>query len=451
MLAFGLSLPTRLDLTIRSAFAKENPSIISQGEFLASDFPKFFKKREFQKALDVIDSLLKKYPSDVLILRYRALTLDKLGRRREAIAGYKQILTQNPNHAPTHLFLGLAYARDGKSYDAEKELRWVVEKSGSEEYRHWAQAQLTRLRQMGKKADKKVKKKPYLLGKIGAYYDSNPLLIPDDKGLTSRSDKDGVDFPINVSLGYPLVLEKDLRVDALYINQELIRDGGASDVNFISQGFALDAKKRKFFGGRAFLFGARYDVKVNFLRDNLFSAVNRFLLSADTALWPKTRTHLYARYSYSNYGPDGSEPSRTSRDGSRGGWGFVQYFYTPSLKAYFFSKEEVSFAETRGDNFDRWGSLTRLGIHTPLDFLGPADWDVSTGFDYGAYPEFSSLSTLDLGERRDKRLDVYTALTYHWRPSLATRAFYRFIYSSNESDFFDRKRHIAGMEVIFSL
>ena len=381
------------------------------------------------------------------------MTLDKLGRRTEAIAEYKRILSQNPSHVPTHLFLGLAYARDGQLNKAENELRWVVQNSGSEDYRHWAQAQLTRLKRLGKRAAlKKVEKKPYLAGKIGAYYDSNPLLIPSDGNLSSRSRKDGADFPVDLNVGYPMILEKDARLDVLYVGQALFHDRGASRIDFNSQGFALNGKKRAFLGERAVLFGARYDFRANLLHGSFFSIVNRFLLSVETSFWKMTKTHFYGRASYSNYDNDGSIPSTSSRDGYRGGLGFVQYFYTAEdFRSYFFVKEELNFADTRGDNFTRGGSLTRLGVHGPLDRLGPVTFDVSTGFDYGAYPDFSSLSTLDLNERRDLRLDVYTDLTYHWKPDLATKVFYRYINSNNDNGFFERDRHIMGVEVVFSI
>ena len=71
---------------IPNALAKENPSLISQQEFLASDFTRLFKKGDFSQALTVLDELVKKYPNDPLVLRYRALTLDKLGRRKDSIA-----------------------------------------------------------------------------------------------------------------------------------------------------------------------------------------------------------------------------------------------------------------------------------------------------------------------------------------------------------------------------
>ncbi len=440
------------DFLAPNIFAADNTLFISKEEFLSSDFSKFFKKKEFQKALAVLEGLLKKYPGDPLILRYRALTLDKLSRRQEAIAAYREILSKNKNHVPTHLFLGLAYARDGKLDEAARELRWVVANSASENYRHWAQAQLTRLERMKKKAIKKVERRLYLTGKTGVYYDSNPLLVPNDSRLSSRPKKEGADFPVDLSVGYPMILEKDMRVDALYVGRALLHDRGADQIDFNSQGFALNAKKRAFFGRRAVLFNARYDFRANWLRSDIFSTVNRFLLSAETFFWKKIKTRVYTRFSYSDYKNDGSIPSISSRDGYRGGLGVVQYFYTTEdLRSYFFVKEEISFADTQGNNFNREGSLTRLGVHGPLDCLGPVTFDASTGFDHGSYPDFSSLSALDLNERRDLRLDVYTSLTYHWKPNLATRAFYRYINSDNDNGFYERDRHIAGVEVVFSI
>ena len=449
MVVSPASLPK---LVISNAFATEDSALISDKELHDSPFPYLFQRRKFKEALESIDGLIRKYPSDPLLLRYRALTLDKLGRHKEAIAAYRQLLAQYPNHVPTHLFLGLAYARYGKLAEATRELHWVIDHADSEAYRHWAEGQLSRIRKRRRHVAHRVHQKPYLFGKVGVAYDSNPLLVPNNGALSSRSRRNGADYLLDLTAGYPLILEKNVRIDVLYINGTLLHDRGTDDVNFTSQGVAFDAKRRTFVNRRPVLWGARYDFRGNFLRSDLFSVVNRLLLSADTIFWRHTRTNLYGRVSYSNYGPDGSNPPVSSRDGTRGGAGVIQYVYpAKDYRSYVFLKEELSFADTRGDNFDREGSLTRIGLHTPLNRLGPVDLDLSTGFDYGVYSEFSSLSTLDQSERRDKRVDVYAGLTYHWKPSLATRGFYRFIRSDNDNGFFDRDRHIAGVEVLFSL
>ena len=423
---------------------------ISSQEFLSSDFAKFFQKKEYTKALSASEALLKKHPDDALILRYRGLTLEKLNRRSEAIKVYQQILSKNPNYAPAHLFLGLAYMKEKKNSQAAGELRWVVQNSPSKEYKRWASAQLNRLRLKPRTAAKPVKRKTYFLGKVGVAYDSNALLIPDDEALSLRDQKGSALYSLDVSMGYPLRLEKDFRLDALYIGSQRSHDYGARQVDFTSQGFAVDAKKRKLIGERAVLFGGRYDFRANFLRSDLFSIVNRFFVSADTSFRKKTGTHTYGRFAVLNYGPDGANPDLSSRDGVRGGLGLTQYFYTENLKTFFFIKGEGNFNQTRGDNFVRNGALARVGFHTPLKFCKKTDLDISGGYDWGTYPEFVSLSVLEPEERVDNRFDVYTGLTHHWKKDLATRVFYRFINSQNTNDFYDRTRHIAGTEMIFS-
>ena len=431
--------------------AKSRLRLISSEEFLSSDFVKLLKNKEYSKALAAIDALTVKYPDDPLVLRYRGLTLEKLGRRKDAIDAYKQILSKNPKYLPAMIFLSRAYINAGEREKAAAELRIVIRSSASVEYRNWAEAQLNRLRLGVKNAGSQVKKKPYLLGKMGIAYDSNPLLVPDNKDLVTTEKKAGVRYTLDIDLGYPLVLEKDFRLDTLYIGQQTWHDGGTDAVNFTSQGFAIDAKKRKLFGERAVIFGGRYDFRENLLRSSYFSTINRFLLSADTSFWKKTRTHFYTRLSVLGYKQDGSDPSVSSRDGFRGGVGVTQYFYTSDLKSFFFVKPEFNFNQTKGDNFIRRGVLGRIGAHTPIKFLRKTDFDISVGYDWGEYPEFSSLSSLDTEDRQDKRLDSYVAITHHIKPNLAWRTFYRFIKSGNDNDFYKRDRHIAGMEMIFSL
>ena len=426
---------------------------ISHKEFLASDFVKYFKNKEYEKAVKASDTLLKKYPHDALILRYRALTLEKLNHPHEAIKLYEAILQAHPNDVPARLFIGLAYIREAQYQKAEEELHFVIQHGKTLEYRHWAQEQLNRLHANERLAGKTIEKKPYLLGKVGIDYDSNPLLIPDNKDLSTPGAKKASALYVGeLNVGYPLVLDKDFRLDVLYIGEEYLHSTGANQVDFTSQGFALDAKKRQFLGERPFLLGGRYDFRANFLTSDFFSIVNRFFLSADTSFWRKTLTHFFSHFTVFNYGSDfqGSNHDQSSRNGVREGIGITQYFYTPNLKSFFFIKGEGDFDQTRGKDFNRQGGLVLLGFHAPLEFCRKTDLDVSTGFDWQVYPEFSSLSALDSRDRRDSGLDIYVGLTHHWRHNLATRVFYRYINSENNNDYFDRTRHLAGMEVIFS-
>lgn len=428
------------------------PARISSEELLASPFARAFKAGRSTDALAALDALLARHPDDPLLLRYRAATLSRLGRTGEAIGVYQALLARHPGDVAAHLFLGRAYARHGQAAQAVAQWRWVVQHSPSGDYRRWAQQSLDHLRVRAGRAKRSKRQRPYLVGKTGVRSDSNPLLKPNDKSLASPgNEKAGGAAFVDLSVGYPLVLARDARLDVLYIGQHTFQDANTDRVNFLSEGMALDAKRRVRVGARPVLLGARYDLRASFLRSDLFSFLNRVLLSADTSFSPHTRTHVYGRVGVVNVGPDGPEPSQTSRDGVRSGLGVTEYLYSRDFRSYLFIKQEANLQAARGSNFDRDGWLSRIGVRTPAPLLPKrTDLDLSLGFDLGTYPKFVSRSSLDPTRRRDARLDVYTALTHHWNPALATRLSYRFINGDNRNDFYDRERHLVTAEVIFA-
>ena len=148
-----------------TAFASSSLRI-SSSEFLASPAAAALQAGDNTRALQALDALLASYPDDPLLLRYRALVLAKLGRTRESIALYRQLLARDSGHVPTHMFLGRAYLQRGDEAAAANEWRWVMEHSDDLDYRRWAQAQLQRLR-VGITRRKPPEKRPYVFGVAG--------------------------------------------------------------------------------------------------------------------------------------------------------------------------------------------------------------------------------------------------------------------------------------------
>ena len=422
---------------------------ISSEAFLASPFARAFQAGDYAGALKALDTLAATYPDDPLVLRYRALVLMRVGRANDAIAIYRNLLARAPQHVPTHLFLGQAYQQSGDYAAAAEQWRWVSEHSDSGEYRRWAEAQLHRLRVRA--VPPLSKRRPYVFAVTGFKYDSNPLVKPNDKALAkSGNEKSGFLGLLDLTLGYPVWMTSASRLDVLYVGRQLTHDGETDAVDFTSQGIGLDAKRLFHRGEQPYLVGLLYTARADFLRSDLFAVVNRWLLSAETAFTPQTRTFVYGRASVSNFGPDGSNPPQTSRDGFRGGLGLTQFFYTKDFRRHLFLSQEINLQEARGANVTRRGEASRIGFFTAVDCLPKTDWEVSTGFAWGRYPRFVSASSLETTRRRDARFDVYTALTHHWTKSLATRVTYQFIQNDNRDDFFDRTRHIAGAELLIS-
>ena len=190
--------------------ANHSPRIATQ-EFLASPFARYFRAKDYPNALNALEALLHTYPDDPLILRYRARVLARLGRTQEAMALYRRLVSQDPRHAPTRIFLGEAYLQHGQPEAAAEQWRWVIRHSDLTPYRQWAQAQLNRLRVTGARA-KMPEKRLYVVGLAGLKYDSNPLLKPNDKALAGQgNEKRGWNVPLDLTVGYPLVLKPAAR------------------------------------------------------------------------------------------------------------------------------------------------------------------------------------------------------------------------------------------------
>lgn len=241
---------------------------------------------------------------------------------------------------------------------------------------------------------------------------------------------------------------RDLKIDLLYAARQSLHDDSLDEFNFTSQEWGLEARKKTRLLDREVIFGGRYDLLLGFLNGDIFSLRNRWTVSADTRWTPRIRSLLSYRLTASDFGPDGSNPPQTSRDGLYQDAGITQYLYAKDLRRYVFLEEEFNRADVRGGNFELRGNTTRVGVHTPL--VWDTDLDLWSGLQLAKYPRFSSLSTADLERRRDHDWEIYVALTHHFTARIGLRAFYRFINADNRNGFFEYDRHIGGVQILFS-
>jgi len=451
----GIALPAWADepAWARRAHEKKQeqpvPSeLITSEEFIASPFSEFFRAGDYPQALAALEALAKQYPNDPLITRYRGVVLDRLGRFDEAMTLYEQLLTRDPNHVPTRFFRAQTYFRKGEREKAIEELKWVSDHSPSKEYKEWTQDYLRRL---GVRAERRPERKRwYLFGNEGWEYDSNVILKSNDPSVGFGSDKNASRLALNLGLGYRAIQQPKLRFDVIYTARQSLNDDSLSEFNFTAQELALDLKRRVDWWDRDVTLGGRYEFNVGFLDDNLFSVSNHLRLSSDIRLTPRTRTYAYNRFIVSDFGPDGSNPPQTSRDGFEYELGLTQYFYSADYRSYVFVGEEVNFDWTRGANFTRRGMTTRVGLRTPVPYVPKTDFDTSMGFRLGRYPRFNSLSSTEPERREDTNWDYYVSLTHRIAPRLSVRTFFRYVNANNPNDVYQYDRHVGGVQMIFT-
>jgi hypothetical protein len=422
--------------------------LIPSDAFISSPFSEFFRAGDYGQALVALDVLMKDYPDDPMLVRYRAIVLDRLGRTDEAMALYDQLLAKDPNHVPTRFFRAQTYNRKGEKQQAIDEFNWIVQNSPSKEYRVWSEEQL---RQLGVRAARPVERKRfYLFGNTGWEYDSNVILKSNDPGVGFGADKNASRLNLNLGIGYRAIQRRKLRLDLIYTARQSLNDDGLDEFNFTGQELAVDLKRRVNWRDLDITFGSRYELNAGFLNGKTFSIDNQLRLSSDIRFSPRVRTYLYNQFTVSDFGPDGSNPPQTSRDGFGYDLGVTQYLYSSDYRSYVFLTEELNLDNTRGANFDKRGTTTRIGLRTPMPFLPKTDFDTSAGFRWGSYPKFESLSSLDRAQRYDNNWDYYVALTHRITPRLSTRIFYRLINANNRNDFFQYDRHLTGIQLLFT-
>lgn len=419
---------------------------ISGDEFTKSEGAKLFQEEKYAEAVSAFDELLKRYPKDPLIIRYKAIALDQMGKSKEAIKIFEDLLLEYPDHVPTHYFLGQAYARDGQQEKAAREWEWVASRGEGTPYIDWAQDSIDRFGTPAPSSRVNIRRWNFI-GQYGYEYDSNVILRPSDGNAAADREKDGGRQTIDLGMRYRAYSKRDMAVDLLYTVRQSIHDHSLNEFNFHSQEFGINMRKRFELGGRSFVGGLRYEFLLGFLETDLFSVRNRWFLSAETKFTEHTRTVFYDRISQAQLGPDGTEPSKTSRDGLYNDLGVTQYFYNDDFSRYVFLRQELNTGLAQGSNFDSWGSTSRAGFFTPL--TEKFDLETSLGLRLGFYPFFSSTSVIDQSRRRDAEWDLYTAVTYHLTRDLGFRIFYRYIGSNNQNNLFSYERQIGGAQAIY--
>ena len=426
--------------------SQNEKKLISENEFISSDAGNFFRSGDYDQALKALDELLMKYPEDLLLIRYRAIALDNLGRSEEALAIYKQLLEANPTHVPTHYDLGQAYRRMGDIESAVREWRLVSEQAKGTPYESWARTSLIEAGETGQSFKNAKAFRGEITGRYGYKFDSNVTLKPSDDSIGGSLDSSASRHELEGTVRYPVYTGRDTTVDALYDVYQSLHDDSLNEFNFHSEEFGLHLRRRVGPASQNAIAGLRYDFNFGFLNGNFFSARNRWNLYLDRRFTSKTRTLFYDRISVAEFGPDGPEPSKTSRDGMENDLGITQYWYLPDQR-YLFTTVEFNTADKQGNNFDMLGTTTRMGFHS--SFVFNFQWDASAGLETGFYPNFSSVSNLDTSRRRDLNWDIYNALSYPLTRRLTLRLFYRYISADNQNNIYNYNRQIGGAELIW--
>ena len=426
------------------AFAQSGKKEISLEELLKTNAAHLFQLGEYPQALEEFQKLANEYPQDSLPHRYVGMTLTLLGRLDEAVTALQEAVKLESDNPANHYFLARVYHEQGARDKAESELNEVLKLDPKGFYGEPARQALPLVTQ------KKLVYKPWdVFGSVGWEYDSNVTLEPNDKGLGSPADQSAGRSFFSIGGTYRYIDREKFDSKAGYRFYQSLHDDSLNEFNYDFHEWSNVSRYRFQWQGREITSGLRFALPLGFLDGNLFVFGAEVTAFFNSRLSKNTFTEIYHSYTHNEFGPDGSVPRLTSRDGEYNASGIYHRFYFSNFSRYVFGGYEFQTTAARGDNFDRDGHSFRVGFHTPL-FINKLTLEATGSFVTANYPHYSAeLFPIESHARLDNDWTYVVSLTYQLNRNWSFQTFFRQVNANNKNDIFQYDRLNGGAQFLF--
>ena len=406
--------------------------------FLASPAAVAFKAGDFEIARQGFEGMLAEHPEDPLVLRYLAITYDRLDRLDEAITTFKRALEIAPDNAALNLFLGMSYWKARRAEEATAAMQRTIELAPGSPYEDKARDYLAAMEHQRSRNDTVGAPRTWQLSlQGGVQRDDNVSL--GSPGLESPD----VRFYQSASGGYILYDSDGLRLNAkafTYLSEHARRKNHDFNVALIEP--ALELSYVDTLWALPVSTSLRYAYAFVALDGATFSQSHG--IEPAVAFRPHSQllTRLHNRVVIEEFADAGFDADITSRDGITNRTGITQYVFCCGQEHYLFGSYEFLRKFAEGDNLDRRGHRLALGASAALPYAFRLD--LSGEVVRERYDNFVSFK-----DRKTDRHGVSAAVT---RPLLEGLTMsLSFSYTNEDSNFpaLDYERTIFGANLAY--
>ncbi len=429
-----------LGLSVYAFAAAPAATGISAHDFLASPGAQAFKAGDYAQALAGFESLSRSYPDEVLILRYLAISYERLGRYAEALGAYEQALRIDPENQALHYFRGIAYFKKPEVENAEASFRRCIALSPDSAYAGRAQQYLAVLEQQRARYERPGAPKPWEVHlQAGMQFDDNIPTGPD----SDPGDQDSFGFFQYLAAGYTAFQKGGWRARAeasTYQSQHLDEGLGAFNLSSFDAGLNIDYAGHWL--GKSGLAGLRYDYRPVLLEGDRFSDSHHFTSSLDVETSDATTLRLFHRLSRDDFSADGFDPGIASRDALANAVGVTPHLFFNERQGYVWAGYEYQSNDAEGLNFDFHGHQASGGLSAALSGAFRAD----LGADYARedYPHFQGPR-----DRRTDRWRLSAALSTRLANELALALAYHYTDEDSNYSVLEYTRHVATLALLY--
>ncbi len=405
-------VPTRLVFLVLVACTLASPAWAQEVDFVDTPAGRAFKAQQYEVALAELERMLAANPRNALAVRYLGITLDRLGRYREAVDIYRRALALEPDSAATYFHLGVTYYKAREPELARASFDRAGQLAPESLYEQMARRYLDALAEQQVELQRPGAPRLFsLFADVGVQYDSNIPAAPSGAGLFDGK-RGGARVVEYVSAELRLLRSPGwlgLVEGSTY--QAQYPDSAFDGFGIATYGLGAFLQRDTTIGERALIFSARYNYNWVFLDGDTYSGSHVATASAqlDEARW--TATNVYYRYTRDDFEDEGFDPAVSSRDADNHAVGVTQILYFADRKGQFRIGYEYQTNQARGQNFDFDGHKVTVSASVPL----PGAIQAELAADYGRerYASFQGPA-----RRETDRWGIRTSLARWFGPFL---------------------------------
>ena len=419
---------------------------ITPQEFLKTQAAKLVMAADYETAYEEILKLEEQYPQDVLILRYKGLILDRLGRPKEAISIFQSELERFPDNIPLHYFLAHSLVQDQNFDQAEKEFGYVAEHDETGSYQVRAKKEQEEVREIIAMLKRSRQKKWLLLGSAGAEWVSNPTLLSRVPEFTTEKQQGAWTFTNSAYGNYELFKKMGWTARVFYNYFDAFYSHGFSELNVISNSAGPNLTHITLLNGRPLITRLGSTVSHTMLHNKYYSTAFAQSAGFIYSFYDWQRIDLSDRWSYSTYDNDGSSSDHTSRNGFTNTAAVAHYLYMNKAKSlYQYMGFNYENAKTQGANYHKNQFSYHSGLHFPLPFR--SDADLAFKYKDADYPKY--LFPEPSFGRRDHQyqftVNLSKSITEHW----SVEGKYDYTNNNSRDDNYTYTNHSLGFTLSF--
>lgn len=402
-----------------------------------------FKARHYDLALAEFERLAAAQPRDALVVRYLAMTLDRLGRYDDAIAVFQQALALTPLSAAVHFHLGVTYHNAQRAELAHASFQKVLELAPGSLYAERAQEYLQAAPGQPVQAKPAAAARPFDLHlQGGLQYDSNIPAAPGDSLLYAGEHSGLRSFEYLTGAWHFLREPGWLGSLEASSYQAQYPDSAFSRFRLAtySPGAALERTTTVL--NLPLLASLKYEFRTVLLDGAMYSRSHVMTAGAKIDFTLGTSTSVYYRQIRDKFADKGFDAALSSRDADNHALGLAQVWYFADRKAQLRAGYEFQDNDSAGTNFRMTGHKATLSGTFPLAWGVQAN--LSADYSHDGYPDFQGPVI-----RTTHRRGLSAGLSKWLNRNLLARLEYAYTHEDSSYELLSYRRRILGGSISY--